>query len=316
MLLRNGLYLCSMIQQTQVQPQLDEIVAFFKELQDDICSQLEEADGKARFEQDLWQRAEGGGGRTRVIAGGDVIEKGGVNFSHVHGPMPSKISQKLGIEGEVNFHATGVSIVIHPKSPRVPITHMNVRYFETSDGTHWFGGGIDLTPIYVVEEDARFFHQQMKNTCDRFDLSYYPAYKKWCDEYFYLKHRAEMRGIGGIFFDHLKAKTPEEKKHNHEFVKAVGQTFAPTYVELVRRNKDLPFGEKEMAFQAHRRARYVEFNLVWDRGTKFGLDTGGRTESILMSMPPMAKWAYDYKPEPGSEEAKTTDFLQPFDWLG
>lgn len=297
------------------QASLDTIVGFFKQLQDDICAGLEAADGKATFEEDLWNRPGGGGGRSRVIRGGNVFEKGGVNFSHVHGAMPAKISQKLGIPGEVDFHATGVSLVIHPESPKVPIVHMNVRYFETSDGTHWFGGGIDLTPIYVVEEDAVFFHQQLKNACDLHDPTYYSKFKPWCDEYFTLKHRNETRGIGGIFFDHLKANNEEQKSANFEFVRAVGNTFVPAYVEIVNRHKGEAYTPENKDFQLMRRSRYVEFNLVWDRGTKFGLDTNGRTESILMSMPPMAAWEYNYQPQPGSPEEVTMKQLKPQDWL-
>ncbi|MCI4671307.1 MAG: oxygen-dependent coproporphyrinogen oxidase [Bacteroidia bacterium] len=294
---------------------LDEIVAFFKNLQDEICGGLEELDGKAKFQQDLWNRDGGGGGRTRLIQDGLVFEKGGVNFSHVHGKMPEKISKALKLPEEVEFHASGVSIVIHPSSPRVPIIHMNVRYFETSNGTHWFGGGIDLTPIYVIREDAVFFHEKMKAVCDKFDSNYYPEFKSWADRYFFLKHRNESRGIGGIFFDHLKADSPEMKTQNFEFVKSVGQAFLPVYEEIVNRHKDEAFGEREKDWQLLRRSRYVEFNLVWDRGTKFGLDTNGRTESILMSMPPLAKWVYNHQTEEGSQEAYTLSQLTAQDWL-
>ncbi|MEO0895756.1 MAG: oxygen-dependent coproporphyrinogen oxidase [Bacteroidota bacterium] len=291
------------------------IVNFFKELQDDICKGLEELDGKSTFQQDLWEREGGGGGRTRLIENGNVFAKGGVNFSHVHGEMPLTITQALNLPEETRFNASGVSIVIHPQSPLVPIIHMNVRYFETDKGLHWFGGGIDLTPIYVVEEDAVFFHQQMKDTCDAFDPAYYPTFKEWADSYFYLKHRKETRGIGGIFFDHLKAESEEDKAHHFAFIQAVGRSFVPTYREIVNRHRDQAYGEKELSWQALRRSRYVEFNLVWDRGTKFGLDTNGRTESILMSMPPMAKWAYNYQPEEGTAEAYTQSMLVARDWL-
>jgi len=306
-----------MLETSSVSPSvsLDTIVDFFKSLQNDICKGLEELDGKATFEEDLWQREGGGGGRTRLIRNGNVFEKGGVNFSHVHGPMPEKISKALNLPQHTQFHATGVSIVIHPQSPQVPIIHMNVRYFDTDSGIHWFGGGIDLTPIYVRVKDAIFFHQQMKDTCDSFDPAYYPKFKKWADDYFYLKHRNESRGVGGIFFDHLKAENLPQKAQNFEFVKAVGRSFVPTYKEIVLRNRDKAFGEKELNWQALRRSRYVEFNLVWDRGTKFGLDTNGRTESILMSMPPMAKWAYSHQSEQGSEEAFTQEHLKALDWL-
>lgn len=298
-----------------LRPELTEIVSFMKTLQDDICRGLEEVDGKATFEQDLWEREAGGGGRTRLIQDGNVFEKGGVNFSHVHGPMPEVITQKLKLPSGVNFDATGVSIVIHPSSPKVPIIHMNVRYFQTSDGTHWFGGGIDLTPIYVIPEDAIFFHEQMKAACDPSDETYYPKFKKWCDEYFFLKHRNETRGIGGIFFDHLKGQTDQEIRDNFEFIQRVGNAFVPAYREIVNRHKEKIFTEKEKAFQLMRRSRYVEFNLVYDKGTKFGLDTNGRTESILMSMPPQANWTYCYEPEPGSPEEYTLNMLKPVDWL-
>ncbi len=299
----------------KVETGLQEIVSFFEGLQDNICNGLEAVDGKAKFQEDRWERPGGGGGRSRVILNGNVFEKGGVNFSHVHGDMPEKIAAKLGLPVGVQFHATGVSIVIHPGSPKVPIIHMNVRYFETSDGTHWFGGGIDLTPIYVLEEDATYFHQALKDVCDRFDPGYYPEYKAWCDRYFYLRHRRESRGIGGIFFDHLKAQTNEQKTDHFEFVKAVGNAFVPTYEEIVARHRNERYNTKEEDFQLLRRSRYVEFNLVYDRGTKFGLDTDGRTESILMSMPPLAGWVYNYQPEPNSKEAETLALLQPRDWL-
>ena len=293
----------------------DTIVALFKQLQEELSEGLEAVDGKAKFEEDRWERPGGGGGRSRVIRKGNVFEKGGVNFSHVHGAMPSKISQRLGITGQVDFHATGVSLVIHPESPLVPIIHMNVRYFETSDGTHWFGGGIDLTPIYVVEEDAIFFHQQLKDVCDRFGPNYYNEFKPWCDEYFTLIHRNDTRGIGGIFFDHMKAISEDQKSHNFDFVRSVGEAFVPTYTEIANRHKDKSYTQAHKDFQLMRRSRYVEFNLVWDKGTKFGLDTNGRTESILMSMPPMAAWSYNYQPDPGSPEAATMKMLRPHDWL-
>lgn len=294
---------------------LDQIVAFFEQLQDEICAGLEQLDGDGTFQEDQWQRAEGGGGRSRVIGGGRLFEKGGVNFSHVHGPMPDNIAEKLQLPPKAHFHATGVSIVIHPRSPRLPTIHMNVRYFEIENGQHWFGGGIDLTPIYVVAEDAAFFHQSLKSVCDSFDENYYPRFKTWADEYFYIRHRKETRGIGGIFFDHLKAASPAEKEANFGFVAAVGQAFVPIYSEIVNRHREESFGQRELDFQLLRRSRYVEFNLVYDRGTKFGLDTDGRTESILMSMPPLAGWTYNYQPSPDSPEADTLAALRPRDWL-
>ncbi|PIB34349.1 coproporphyrinogen III oxidase [Reichenbachiella sp. 5M10] len=285
------------------------IETWFKKLQDDICTQIESTDQKGAFEQDLWQRPQGGGGRTRILRNGNIIEKGGVNFSAVEGPTPQKILDALQLD-QADFYATGVSIVMHPRSPRVPIIHMNVRYFEMSNGVSWFGGGIDLTPHYVVDEDAHYFHQQLKTTCDQHDPSYYPQFKQWADDYFYIKHRKETRGIGGIFFDRL-TETPEISLADRwAFVQDVGSLFAPTYCHLLDKNKDLPFGENEKLWQYLRRGRYVEFNLVLDKGTKFGLDTDGRTESILMSMPPQANWEYNYEVQPGSEEEKTLRLLQ------
>ena len=286
----------------------EEIAKWFQGLQADICSSLEQVDGGGEFISDKWERPEGGGGLTRVLSHGNVIEKGGVNFSAVHGPTPEKILHALNLE-EANFYATGVSIVQHPTSPMVPIIHMNVRYFEMTSGQWWFGGGIDLTPHYVLESDAQYFHQALKEVCDRFDTQYYSKFKTWADDYFYVKHRKETRGIGGIFFDRLTGNQ-EEKEKLWEFVKAVGSAFAPIYTYLIIKNKDLTFGEKEKEWQYLRRGRYVEFNLVWDKGTKFGLDTDGRTESILMSLPETAKWYYDHQPEKGSMEEKTLRLLR------
>jgi len=294
---------------------LQEIVGYFKGLQDSICAGLEGLDGKGKFREDLWIRADGGGGRTRIIENGAVFEKGGVNFSHVHGRMPDVITQKLGLGEGLHFDASGVSIVLHPHSPRVPIVHFNVRYFQMEDGTNWFGGGMDLTPIYVEKEDAHHFHSVLKATCDRFSPEYYPKFKAWCDRYFYIKHRKEMRGVGGLFFDHLKSKTMEEVEQYFQFVQGVGDAFLKAYLPIASRRIHEPFGEKEKAFQLFRRSRYVEFNLVYDRGTKFGLDTGGRIESILMSMPPLASWTYNYQPEPHSKEAETIALLQARDWV-
>ncbi|MFT5168724.1 MAG: coproporphyrinogen III oxidase, partial [Saprospiraceae bacterium] len=270
--------------------------------------------------EDLWSRPGGGGGRTRVIQG-EVIEKGGVNFSAVAGALPEKIAQSLKLEPGSDFFATGVSIVMHPFNPHVPIIHMNVRYFEITDPeskevkTWWFGGGIDLTPHYVDEGDAQFFHDQLKTACDQSHPDFYPKFKKWADDYFFIKHRKETRGIGGIFFDHLDETTGLSKADLFQFVKNVGESFAPTYTWLVKKNKDLPFSENEKNWQLHRRGRYVEFNLVWDRGTKFGLETNGRTESILMSLPPMAMWTYDFQIAENSREAETQSFLiKGIDW--
>ncbi|MEA5402589.1 oxygen-dependent coproporphyrinogen oxidase [Arcicella sp. DC2W] len=288
----------------------ESISEYFKELQNQICTALENADGKATFHEDVWQREGGGGGRSRVIQNGNVIEKGGVMFSAVWGDLHEKMLASMGLTEKVDFFATGVSIVLHPNSPKVPIIHMNVRYFEMSNGTYWFGGGIDLTPHYVVEEDAVWFHQYLKSVCDQHDESYYPKFRNWADDYFFNTHRNETRGIGGIFFDYQKPSESRNKQDLFGFVKAIGESFAPIYTHFMQKNKDLPFTENEKTFQMLRRGRYVEFNLVHDRGTKFGLETNGRTESILMSMPPMAQWVYDYKAEKGSEEEKTLSLLK------
>jgi coproporphyrinogen III oxidase len=286
-----------------------QIIESFKQLQDDICEGLETLDGST-FREDLWDRPGGGGGRTRIIMG-DVIEKGGVNFSAVEGTMPDNIASALGLEKN-KFLATGVSIVLHPVNPFVPIIHMNVRYFETNTGKWWFGGGIDLTPHYIIEDDAQFFHQQLKAVCDKHDEAYYPKFKQWADDYFYVKHRKETRGIGGIFFDRLFG---ESKKKYGDFVLDVGKTFLPTYLELARRNMNKDYIEDHLEWQKVRRGRYVEFNLVWDRGTKFGLDTDGRIESILMSLPPQANWIYEHNPTEGSPEKKTLNLLKKgIDW--
>lgn len=286
-----------------------EISEKFKVLQKQIIDALEELDGQGRFGTEEWERLEGGGGITRLLTQGRVIEKGGVNFSAVHGPVPQVLKANFGLTG-ASFYATGVSIVIHPVNPFVPIIHMNVRYFELSDGTCWFGGGIDLTPCYVIEEDANFFHTELKRVCDKFDLTYYPAFKERADDYFFIPHREEMRGIGGIFFDRLKPNSDKSIDHLWEFTYAVGECFAPTYTTIARRRSGLPFTEKEKNWQLHRRSRYVEFNLVYDAGTKFGLESGGRIESILMSMPPLAAWNPENYPKPGTPEWESTRFFQ------
>lgn len=300
----------------------EQIADWFKELQDDICLALEQADGLAVFEEDQWLRddpmagvGQGGGGRSRVIRNGHVLEKGGVNFSAVWGESPQGMLQKLQLQ-KADFFASGVSIVMHPNSPMVPIIHMNVRYFEMSNGIWWFGGGIDLTPHYVVKEDARWFHEQLRAVCDKHDPAYYNRFKQWADDYFYIPHRKETRGVGGIFFDRLNGKEDNSKEEIFSFVQDVGKSFAPIYTHLIQKNKELSFGEDEQNWQRLRRGRYVEFNLVWDKGTKFGLDTDGRTESILMSLPPLAAWEYNYAPEAGSREAETLALLKKdIDWL-
>jgi coproporphyrinogen III oxidase len=297
----------------------EEIAQWFQRLQDDICKALEEADGKALFQEDYWQREGGGGGRSRIIQNGGVLEKGGVGFSAVHGAMSDKLLQMMNLANNapIDFFATGVSIVLHPISPMVPIIHKNVRYFEMSNGTWWFGGGIDLTPHYIDKSDAQWFHHQLKEVCDKHHANFYAEYKRWADDYFFLKHRNETRGIGGIFFDYLnEANTGLSKEQLFDFVKDVGQAFAPIYTHFMNKNKHLLYGEAELHWQRIRRGRYVEFNLVWDRGTKFGLETDGRTESILMSLPPQANWLYNYQPQPHTKEAETQSLLQKgIDWL-
>ena len=299
----------------------EQITAFFRDLQDRICQALEEADGSGRFREDSWERPGGGGGRSRTLTDGQVIEKGGVGFSAVHGDATEATLRTLQLTEPAQFYATGVSIVLHPRSPMVPIIHMNVRYFEISTttsvvGHSWFGGGIDLTPHYVVEEDARWFHQYLKTVCDQHDVNYYPRFKPWADDYFYIPHRGETRGIGGIFFDYLKPTDAIHKADLFAFVQDVGNAFAPIYTHFMGQNRALPFSDREKNWQLLRRGRYVEFNLVWDRGTKFGLETNGRTESILMSMPPQANWVYDYHPEPDSRENQTLQQLQKgLNWL-
>ena len=294
----------------------EQISTYFQDLQDSICKSLEKADGTGKFSEDNWQRDGGGGGRSRVIQNGKIIEKGGVMFSAVWGDLHEKMLASMGLTEKVDFFATGVSIVLHPESPRMPIIHMNVRYFEMSNGSFWFGGGIDLTPHYVVEEDAVWFHNYLKNACDKHNKAYYSKFKTWADDYFFNTHRNETRGIGGIFFDYQKTDESRNKEQLFNFVKEIGESFAPIYTHFTKKNKDLPFSDKEKTFQLLRRGRYVEFNLVHDRGTKFGLETNGRTESILMSMPPVANWVYNFEAEEGSEEEKTLGLLKKgIDWV-
>ncbi len=287
----------------------ETITKRFKSIQDSICERLEQCDGLATFEQDLWERDGGGGGRTRVIQNGNVLEKGGVNFSAVHGKMPAIIAKELGT-GDAQFYATGVSIVLHPINPFVPIIHMNIRYFEMSNGVKWFGGGIDLTPHYVVEEDAKYFHEALKEICNKHSKSYYDEFKEWADNYFYITHRNETRGIGGIFFDRLQPTDDYSLQQRFEFVVEVGELFAPLYTTLVNKHRNKPYNEANKAWQHIRRGRYVEFNLVYDRGTKFGLETNGRIESILMSLPTNASWVYNHQVTPDSEEEKTLKLLR------
>ncbi|MDP3468194.1 MAG: oxygen-dependent coproporphyrinogen oxidase [Daejeonella sp.] len=292
----------------------EKIAEAYQLIQDEICTGLEISDGSAKFQEELWQRNGGGGGRTRIIQSGSVIEKGGVNFSAVYGKLPENIKKAFGVT-EDDFFATGVSIVIHPNHPWVPIIHMNIRYFEMTGESgkdlRWFGGGIDLTPHYVIEDDARFFHSALKQTCDRFQSEFYTKFKNWADDYFFIKHRGETRGIGGIFYDRLNPQTTGlDWDDIFEFSLAVGRTFLSVYPELIRRNRNKSFNDEQKKWQMQRRSRYVEFNLVYDAGTKFGLETNGRIESILMSLPPQANWIYDFKASIGSEEEKTLKLLK------
>lgn len=309
------------IHKTETHSFRDHWIGFIYDLQDRICSALEGLDGKAAFITDEWEREQGGGGRTRVISGGRVFEKGGVNTSVVWGKVTDIMRTQLKIEGDKWF-ACGLSLVIHPVNPYVPTTHANWRYFELYDEAgavcdRWFGGGADLTPYYLFEEDARHFHQSFKTAMDAFGPEYYPRYKKWCDEYFVNKHREnEMRGIGGVFYDHLRPVDNADALRLFEFQRANGNAFLPAYVPIVERRVSMPYGEKEQEWQEIRRGRYVEFNLIHDRGTLFGLKTNGRTESILMSLPPRARWGYNYEPAEGSPEAILLDACKhPRNWI-
>ena len=311
---------------------------FVQDLQDQICQGLEQLDGQARFQEDCWQRSEGGGGRTRVIRDGGVFEQGGVNFSEVWGQTlpPSILVQRPEAAGH-EFYATGTSMVLHPRNPYLPTVHLNYRYFEAGP-VWWFGGGADLTPYYPCAEDAIHFHQTLKQACDQHHPEYYPTFKHWCDEYFYLKHRQEARGIGGIFFDYQDGQSllyhgPDldglAAQHSDRvgpvscswealfaFIQSCGQSFLPAYTLIVERRQGMDYGDRQRQFQLYRRGRYVEFNLVYDRGTIFGLQTNGRTESILMSLPPQVRWEYDYTPAPNTPEAQLYEiFLKPQDWV-
>lgn len=299
-------------------PDIHRVKEFFLSLQDTICRSLENIDQKATFQQDNWERKEGGGGRTRVLTNGALFEQAGVNFSHVYGDtLPkSATAHRPELAGR-RFQAMGVSLVIHPLNPYIPTSHANVRFFiAEKDGEEpvwWFGGGFDLTPYYGFEEDVIHWHKVAKSVCAPFSEDYYPRYKKWCDDYFYIKHRNEPRGVGGLFFDDLN--TPDFD-HCFEFVQHVGLGYLDAYLPIVEKRKSMPWSERERQFQLYRRGRYVEFNLVWDRGTLFGLQGGGRTESILMSMPPLVRFEYDYSPEPNTPEAKLySDFLIQKEWV-
>lgn len=299
-------------------PNIDAVKTYLLNLQDRICKALEEEDGQERFKEDRWDRAEGGGGISRVLTEGAAFEQAGVNFSHVFGDKlpPSATAHRPELAGRT-FQALGVSLVIHPRNPYVPTSHANVRFFiaekEGAEPVWWFGGGFDLTPYYGFEEDAVHWHSVAREACQPFGEDMYPRYKKWCDDYFFLKHRGEPRGIGGLFFDDLNEGG---FARCFGFMTSVGDQYINAYLPIVARRKNTPYGERERDFQLYRRGRYVEFNLVYDRGTLFGLQSGGRTESILMSLPPLVKWRYNWRPEPGTPEARLYDvFLKPRDWL-
>lgn len=298
----------------------DTFYAYIEKLQDTITSKLEELDGKAKFQEDLWKRSEGGGGRTRVIENGDVFEKGGVNISAVHGELPEVLRKQFGVE-EGNFFACGLSLVLHPINPFVPTVHANWRYFEmyNSKGeivTQWFGGGQDLTPYYLFDEDAVHFHSVCKEACDKHNESFYPKFKETCDNYFWNAHRNEARGIGGLFFDYLKENEEFSIQNRYDFVTDVGDSFLNSYVPIVEKRKNIEYQKEHKDWQEVRRGRYVEFNLVHDRGTLFGLKTNGRIESILMSLPPVVQWKYNHHPEENSEEAKLLSVLAtPKAWI-
>jgi coproporphyrinogen III oxidase len=299
-------------------PDINSVKDYLLNLQDEICQGLAEVDGKEQFQEDAWQREAGGGGRSRVLTDGAVFEQGGVNFSHVFGKdlPPSATAHRPELAGR-SWQATGVSLVIHPQNPYIPTSHANVRFFiaekEGADPVWWFGGGFDLTPYYPFREDVVEWHRTAKAACDAFGSDYYPRFKKWADDYFYLKHRDETRGVGGLFFDDLHEGGFDAA---FAFMQSIGNHYLKAYLPIVLRRKDTPFGERERDFQLYRRGRYVEFNLVYDRGTLFGLQSGGRTESILMSLPPLVKWRYNWQPDPGTPEAALYEtFLKPQDWL-
>jgi coproporphyrinogen III oxidase len=301
---------------------IERVKSYLLELQDQICSSLAAEDGGRQFREESWNREAGGGGRTRVLEQGKVFEQAGVNFSHVYGDRlpPSATAARPELAGR-DFQAMGISLVIHPRNPFVPTSHANVRFFiakktgaekDQEDPVWWFGGGYDLTPYYPEMDDIVSWHKAAKDACQPFGEEVYPRYKKWCDEYFYLKHRNETRGVGGLFFDDLNEWGFER---SFEFMRTIGDSYLPAYLPIVQCRKNTPYGERERAFQLYRRGRYVEFNLVYDRGTLFGLQSGGRTESILMSLPPVVHWRYNWQPEADSAEAALTDYLAPRDWL-
>tara|TARA_R110000782_G_scaffold20391_19_gene55056 strand:+ start:405 stop:1313 length:909 start_codon:yes stop_codon:yes gene_type:complete len=296
---------------------IDLVKEYLQDLQDRICSELEQLDGAATFACDRWDRSGGGGGESRVLSGGRLFEQAGVGFSHVYGSEmpPSATKQRPELAGK-KFQAVGVSLVLHPDNPYVPTTHANFRFFTAGEENPvwWFGGGFDLTPYYPFREDVLHWHRTAKAACDLFDKGLYAKYKAWCDDYFYLKHRNETRGVGGLFFDDVNESGFDQ---SFAFLKSVGDSFLDAYLPIVRRRQDHAFGERQKQFQLYRRGRYVEFNLLYDRGTLFGLQSGGRTESILMSLPPQVRWQYNWQPEPGSPESELYEhYLQAHDWLG
>lgn len=301
---------------------LEQVKAYLQSLQDRICADLEVVDGEGQFREDAWTREQGGGGRSRVLRHGAVIEQGGVNYSHVFGEsMPASATAHRPELAGRSFNACGVSLVIHPRNPYVPTSHANVRFFiaekEGEAPVWWFGGGFDLTPFYPFDDDVKHWHHTARKACTPFGDHYYDDYKAWCDRYFFLPHRNETRGVGGLFFDDLNTNPQGELDFDHAFalMRSIGDHFVEAYVPIVERRKGQSFGEREREFQLYRRGRYVEFNLVYDRGTLFGLQTGGRTESILMSMPPLARWEYMYTPKDDSPEANLQNYLRPRDWL-
>ncbi|WP_413617041.1 oxygen-dependent coproporphyrinogen oxidase [Hymenobacter latericus] len=300
---------------TTLTPFRQNVEQWMRSFQKWLYTTLETTDGGATFQPDIWQHHSGGGGETRVIQNGNILEKGGVNFSAVWGQMDERAARQL-LMPDPRYFATGVSVVQHPRSPMVPISHMNVRYFEAGNGEAWFGGGLDLTPIYVDVKQARWFHEQIAEVCERHNPTYYQRFKDWADEYFFLTHRQETRGVGGIFFDRLTVGKDGDRDELFAFVQDVGEVYGRTYSELMRRNAELPYGEPEVQWQMVRRGRYAEFNLAIDRGTKFGLETNGRTESILMSLPPRCEWHYNLRPEAGTREAETQQWLKKgVNWL-
>lgn len=296
---------------------IDQVKKYLQDLQDHLCTEFEQLDGAAVFARDPWQRPAGGGGESRVLSGGQIFEQAGVGFSHVFGNEmpPSATKHRPELAGK-QFQAVGVSVVLHPVNPYVPTTHANFRFFSAGEENPvwWFGGGFDLTPYYPFREDVVHWHQTAKDACDPFGEDLYPRYKAWCDQYFFLKHRDEPRGVGGLFFDDLNEAGFDK---SFDFLRAVGDSFLDAYSPIVKRRSDHPFGNRQRAFQLYRRGRYVEFNLIYDRGTLFGLQSGGRTESILMSLPPQVRWEYNWQPEPGSpEEDLYLNYLKANDWLG